>query len=76
MKFAKRAVVLAGMLLLWVSCTQDEDERALSASGDEIEQKTARGPIQVVLRVSPKEPTVADVIELEMEIATAGKPRV
>jgi hypothetical protein len=63
-------VILAALVLvLAVGCSGDRKETSKADEKfDGIEVKQERGPLQVVVRVSPKEPTIADKIELALEV--------
>ena len=56
--------LVAGSVLIG-GCADDQRPSAEGkASENGLEEKHERGPLQVVVRVSPKEPTIADKIEL------------
>ncbi|MGK0188225.1 MAG: hypothetical protein ACI9R3_004017 [Verrucomicrobiales bacterium] len=65
----RMATAVVALLALLSAC---KDDPSVSANSDEtfagIEEKHERGPLQVVVRVSPKEPTIADRIELALEV--------
>ncbi|MCB1098901.1 MAG: hypothetical protein KDN22_25230 [Verrucomicrobiae bacterium] len=51
------------------SCSEHREGTAeVGKKFEGIEQKQERGPLQVIVRVSPKEPTIADKIELALEV--------
>ena len=68
----KDILVLSSIVLLLTACGEkNAEDSAASGTFDGIEQAHERGPLRVVARVSPKEPTVADVVELELEVTAA-----
>lgn len=70
----RRAYIFAFTALalsLLGACKETQTEKADAETFDGIEKKHERGPLQVVIRVSPKEPTIADKIELSLEVTIA-----
>ena len=67
---AARSVLLGFLLtgtMLWTGCgTGNVDEAVETEQG--IERTFDRGPIQVTLRIDKEEPTIADRIQLSMEV--------
>lgn len=65
------ALLAAAVTMVWLAAgCADRGAREAGEAGAfaGIEKKHERGPLQVVVRVSPREPTIADTIELALEV--------
>lgn len=69
MRNAAALALIVAILSLVSACKQRGSGTEVGAGVESgIERKFERGPITVVIRVSPEEPTIADTIELSLEI--------
>ena len=62
------AAILAATLSLVSGCDHGKTTGKSTAEAKGIEKTFERGPLKVVVRVSPEEPTIADSIQLSLEV--------
>lgn len=64
------AISLCGMLVLVTGCgTVDHSQKASSEnSTNSIERTTQKGPVELLVRFSPREPRLSDVVEMDIEV--------
>ena len=54
------------MLIALVGCNSKKDSSKLVAIGDSIEKVSEKGPVKMTVRVSPREPRLSDIVDLEI----------
>jgi hypothetical protein len=60
-----------GMLLLAGCGTQDGKPSASSKSANAIERTAEKGPVKMIVRVSPREPRLSDLVEMDVTVESA-----
>ena len=69
----RTAVFLCAMgLLLAAGCGTSESKKdgSTSKSGNAIERTAEKGPVKLVVRVSPREPRLSDLVDLDVIVET------